>query len=150
MIPDQVYNVVTTGIGHIGCASSSMRPFHADALGICCDRTKSKIVCCLNKASSQRFIDHLFIGSRVSLFVGVISHEAYNLKGNVTDLRNASEDEIEVCDELRKQIYGLYGELGIPKNLADRYWLKDPDLAVVFSVDKVFVQTPGPEAGKQV
>ena len=150
MVSDSVYNVLTTGIGHIGCASSLMRPFHADTLGICCDRQNSEIVCCLNKASSQQFVKNLNVGSRVSLFVGIISHEAYNLKGDVTDLRNASDQEIEVCDELRKQIYGLYGELGIPENLADRYWLKKPDLAVVFSVDKIFVQTPGPEAGKQI
>ena len=108
MISDQVHNVLTTGIGHIGCASSSMRPFHADTLGICCDRQNSKIVCCLNKASSKQFIENLNLGSRVSLFVGIISHEAYNLKGDVIDLRDVNDHEIETCDELRKRIYGLY------------------------------------------
>ena len=150
MISDQVHNVLTTGIGHIGCASSLMRPFHADTLGICCNQQKGEIVCCLNKASSKQFIENLNLGSRVSVFVGVISHEAYNLKGNVINLRDVNDDEIETCEELRNQIYGLYAELGIPKNLADRYWLKKPDFAVVFSVDKVFVQTPGPEAGQQI
>ncbi len=33
---------------------------------------------------------------------------------------------------------------------AEKYWLKPANLAVVFSVDKVFVQTPGPDAGKQI
>jgi hypothetical protein len=47
-------------------------------------------------------------------------------------------------------MYDFYDELGIPKNLADRYWLKPIDVAVVFSVDKVFVQTPGPDAGKEI
>jgi len=150
MVSDQVYNVLTTGIGHIGCANLTMRPFHADTLGICCDRQNNKIVCCLNKSSSQKFVENLNVGSRVSLFVGIISHEAYNLKGKVTDLRNVNDQEIVVCNELRKRIYSLYGELGIPENLADRYWLKQPDLAVVFSVDKIFIQTPGPEAGKQI
>ena len=125
MISDQVHNVLTTGIGHIGCASSSMRPFHADTLGICCDRQNSKIVCCLNKASSKQFIENLNLGSRVSVFVGIISHEAYNLKGNVIDLRDVNDDEIETCDELRKRIYGLYGELGIPENLAIKLNRKD-------------------------
>ena len=53
-------------------------------------------------------------------------------------------------DRLRKEVYGFYAELGIPEHLADRYWLKEPDIAVRFAVDKIFVQTPGPDAGKQV
>lgn len=150
MISDQVYNVLTTGVGHIGCASSSLKPFHADALGVCCDQATSSIVCCVNKETNKPFVKTLEIGSRVSLFVGVISHEAYNLKGDVTELRDVYDDERQACDDLRKQMYSLYGELGIPENLAEKYWLKPANLAVVFSVDKVFVQTPGPDAGKQI
>ena len=103
MISDQVYNVLTNGIGHIGCTSSSLRPFHADPLGICCDQTTSTIVCCLNKKTNKLFLEHLEIGSRVSLFATVISHEAYNLKGAVTELRDVTDDEIQVCDALRKK-----------------------------------------------
>ena len=150
MISDQVYNVLTNGIGHIGCTSSSLRPFHADPLGICCDQTTGTVVCCLNKKTNKLFLEHLEIGLRVSLFATVISHEAYNLKGAVTELRDVTDDESQVCDVLREKMYGLYGEIGIPKNLADRYWLKPIDIAVVFSVDKVFVQTPGPDAGKEI
>ena len=150
MISDQVYNVLTTGIGHIGCSSSALKPFHADALGICCDQAKGSIVCCLNTKANEPFLENVKIGSRVSLFVGVISHEAYNLKGDVTDLRDVNDFEKTVCEDLRQKIYGLYSELGIPENLADKYWLKSTDIALVFSVNKVFVQTPGPDAGKQI
>ena len=150
MISDQVYDVLTNGVGHIGCTSSLLKPFHADALGICCDQATNTIVCCLNKETNKLFLENLEIGSRVSLFVGVISHEAYNLKGAVIDLRDVNNAESQVCDNLRKKMYGLYGELGISENLADRYWLKPTDLAVVFLVDKVFVQTPGPDAGKEI
>lgn len=150
MISDNVYNVLTNGIGHIGCTSSSLKPFHADPLGICCDQAKNIIVCCLNKKTNKPFLEHVEIGSRVSLFAAVISHEAYNLKGAVIELRDVNDYESQVCDDLREKMYGFYGELGIPKNLADRYWLKPIDIAVVFSVDKVFVQTPGPDAGKEI
>ena len=93
MISDQVYNVLTTGVGHIGCASSSLKPFHADALGVCCDQATSSIVCCVNKETNKPFVNTLEIGSRGSLFVGVFSHEPYNLKGLVTELREVDEDE---------------------------------------------------------
>ena len=104
----------------------------------------------MNKETNKPFVNTLEIGSRISLFVGVISHEAYNLKGDVTELRDVYDDERQACDDLRKQMYSLYGELGIPENLAEKYWLKPANLAVVFSVDQVFVQTPGPDAGKQI
>ena len=78
------------------------------------------------------------------------SHEAYNIKGSISALREINEDEKGACDRLRKEVYGFYAELGIPEHLANRYWLKEPDIAVVFALDKIFVQTPGPDAGKQV
>ena len=107
MISDQVYNVLTNGIGHLGCTSSSLRPFHADPLGICCDQATNTIVCCLNKKTNELFLEHLEIGSRVSLFATIISHEAYNLKGAVTELRDVNDDEIQACDDLRKKMYGF-------------------------------------------
>ena len=69
------------------------------------------------------------------------SHEAYNIKGSISAFRNVTKDEKSACDRLRKEVYGFYAELGIPEHLADRYWLKEPDIAVRFAVDKIFVQT---------
>ena len=48
---------------------------------------------------------NLAVGSMVSLFVGAISHEAYNIKGPVTALRDVQENEKFVCDKLRHGIY---------------------------------------------
>ena len=104
MISDQVYNVLTNGIGHIGCTSSSLKPFHADPLGICCDQATNTVVCCLNKTTNKPFLEHLEIGSRVSLFAPVNSYEAYNLKGTVIELRDVNDDESQVRYDLRKKM----------------------------------------------
>ena len=150
MIPENVFTVATTGVGHIGCVSSVLKPFHADALGIACDRKNEEVTCFLNKGSSVKFLENIDHKSRVSLFVGIISHEAYNLKGEITNLRQVTENDLLLCAEFKKGIYNLYGEMGIPESLADKYWNKLPEVAVVFEVDKIFVQTPGPDAGKQI
>lgn len=150
MISDKINDVITNGMGHIGCVSSSLKPYHADTLASRSDQKKNEITCCLNDVSCKPFLNHVSNGSRVSLFVAVPSHEAYNIKGSILAVRNVTEDEKSACDRLRKIVYGFYAELGIPEHLADRYWLKEPDIAVVFAVDKIFVQTPGPDAGKQV
>ena len=150
MITDQIQNILTTGIGHIGCASSSLKPFHSDVLGVICEQNSSEIACCLNKEYSEPFLNNLVVGSMVSLFVGAISHEAYNVKGRVTAIRDVQENEKKACDKLRNGIYEPFAALGITKELADRYWLKTPDVTVVFEMHKIFIQTPGPDAGKQV
>ena len=59
-------------------------------------------------------------------------------------------DDIAVCDKLREGMYALYNELGIPEELAAIYWKRTPDIAIVISVDTIFSQTPGPNAGKQL
>ena len=150
MIPSAVNEVITTGVGHIGCVSSNLKPFHADTLGIVCDPEIDEVICFINKSSSKTFLDHLVVGSRTSLFAAVITHESYNLKGKVTHLRDVSADELAVCDNLREGMYALYNELGIPEELAARYWNRTPDIAIVISVDTIFSQTPGPNAGKQL
>ena len=150
MIPSTVNEVITNGVGHIGCVSSNLKPFHADTLGIVCDPEIEEVICFINKSSSKAFLDHLVVGSRASLFAAVITHESYNLKGKVTNLRDVSADEMAVCDKLREGMYVLYKELGIAEELAARYWKRTPDIAIVISVDAIFSQTPGPNAGKQL
>ena len=150
MIPSAVNEVIINGVGHIGCVSLNLKPFHADTLGIVCDPEFDEVICFINKSSSNAFLDHLVVGSRTSLFAAVISHESYNLKGQVTELRDVSADEMEVCDNLRKGMYALYSELGIPEELAARYWKRTADIAIAISVDTIFSQTPGPNAGKQL
>ena len=150
MIPSAVNEVITTGVGHIGCVSSNLKPFHADTLGIVCDPEIDEVICFINRSSSQAFLDHLVVGSRTSLFSAVITHESYNLKGQVMELRDVSADEMTICDNLRKGMYALYSDLGIPEELAARYWKRTPDVAIVISVDTIFSQAPGPNAGKQL
>ena len=119
-------------------------------MGIVCNPEIDEVICFINKSSSKAFLDHLVVGSRTSLFAAVITHESYNLKGKVTELRDVSADEMAVCDNLREGMYTLYNELGIPEDLAARYWNRTPDIAIVISVDTIFSQTPGPNAGKQL
>ena len=40
--------------------------------------------------------------------------------------------------------------MGIPKDLASKYWGHEIDVAMEFTVDTIFVQTPGPDAGNKL
>ena len=40
--------------------------------------------------------------------------------------------------------------VGLSKEAALEKYGKVPDLGITFKVDKVYIQTPGPEAGKEI
>ena len=40
--------------------------------------------------------------------------------------------------------------LGLPDELVEKAYNKSPDLSITFEVQKVFVQTPGPNAGNEI
>ena len=150
MIPENVQNVLTTGVGHIGTASQDNRPFHADLLGINSDKKTGVVSCFLNKKASLKFLDHVEKTCRISLFVGVISHEAYNLKGRLDAVGRTSSIEREICQKFSVNILELYSQMGMDKNLAKKFWGMEPDVSLTFSVEKIFIQTPGPDAGKEI
>ena len=150
MIPENVQNVLTTGVGHIGTVSQDNKPFHADLLGINSEKETGVVSCCLNKNASLKFLDHVEKTGRISLFVGVISHEAYNLKGRLETLGSTSSIEKEICKKFSVGILELYSQMGMDKNLANKFWGMEPDTALTFSVEKIFIQTPGPDAGKEM
>ena len=150
MIPDNVLEVLKNGIGHIGTVSDDLKPFHADLLGIKSDKSSSVITCFLNKKLAENFLSHIQNDCRLSLFVGVISHEAYNLKGAFLKFKDITDDDKEFCANFRENIYSLYDSMGIPKDLASKYWGHEIDIAMDFAVDTIFVQTPGPDAGNKL
>ena len=74
-----------------------------------------------------------------------ISHESYQFKGKLVELRTTSEEERAVQDiHLAKVISYLWMH---PKKLFEDFGLY-PSTALTFRVEQVFAQTPGPDAGK--
>ena len=150
MIPDNVIEVLKNGIGHIGTVSDDLKPFHADLLGIKCDGSSPIVTCFLNKKLADKFLPHIQNKCRLSLFVGVISHEAYNLKGAFLKFKDITDGDKQFCAKFRDNIYSLYDTMGIPKDLASKYWGHEIDIAMEFTVDTIFIQTPGPDAGNKL
>ena len=40
--------------------------------------------------------------------------------------------------------------IGISKESAGKMFGKTPDLSIVFKIENIFIQTPGPQAGKEI
>jgi len=74
-----------------------------------------------------------------------ISHESYQFKGKLVGLRPSSDEERAVQDIHRSKVISHLTKF--PKALFEGFRLY-PSTALTFSVEHVFVQTPGPGAGK--
>jgi hypothetical protein len=76
-----------------------------------------------------------------------ISHESYQFKGKLVELRTTSEEERAVQDIHRSKMMSYMRMF--PKPLFEGYRLY-PSTALTFRVEQVFNQTPGPDAGKML
>ena len=80
----------------------------------------------------------------------MITHEAYNFKGQFVESINLSKDDLEASNIYRNKIIDTITSIGISKDVALTKYGIIPDTGIKFKVDKVFVQTPGPDAGKEI
>jgi hypothetical protein len=77
-------------------------------------------------------------------------HETYQFKGSYLDSRPCSEEEIFVYERIRDRftrvVHGLYG---LSEEACCAYVLR-PTLSVRFEVREIYLQTPGPGAGRRL
>ena len=80
----------------------------------------------------------------------MVSHEAYNFKGQFVNFNSISENDSKVSKDYRNNVINTISNIGISIEAATEKYGKVPDTAITFKVDKVFIQTPGPDAGKLI
>ncbi len=124
MIPDLTLSALENGFGHFGVASNNNKTRHVDTLGVNVDSKNSTLTCYVRNDETKEVLEFLNESGRISFFVGMITHEAYNFK-TITSIGMSKEGALSK--------YGII-----------------PDIGIKFKVDKVFVQTPGPDAGKEI
>lgn len=80
----------------------------------------------------------------------VPSHETYQFKGNYVGSRSIEKGDLEVYDGCRQRfVTFVCAFLGFEEDEA-RAFVPKPSVAVSFEVREVFVQTPGPAAGRRL
>ena len=150
MIPNLTHNALQNGFGHFGAASKNNKTRHVDTLGVTINSSNSLLTCFVIKSDCKEILDYLKESGRISFFVGMISHEAYNFKGQFDDFNLLSESDLEVSENYRSNVINIITNIGVPSEAAMEKYGKVPDIGITFKVDKVFVQTPGPDAGKLI
>ena len=150
MIPNLTRNALQNGFGHFGVASKSNKTRHVDTLGLTINSSNSSLTCFVIKSECEEILEYLRESGRISFFVGMISHEAYNFKGQFESFNLLNENDLKVSEEYRSNVINTIANIGMPREAATEKYGKVPDIGITFKVDKVFVQTPGPDAGKLI
>ena len=150
MIPNLTKNALEQGLGHFGVSSKNNKTVHVDTLGVKIDNIQSTLTCFVINSECKNVLQYLSESGRVSFFVGMISHEAYNFKGQFVSSEKLNNEDLKISENYRNNIIDVITSVGLSKDAALDKFGKVPDLGITFKVDKVYIQTPGPDAGKQI
>ena len=132
MIPERTHEaLINGGIGHIGSANADLKTTHTETLG-------------------APILENLKVKGRISFFFGLPSHEAYQFKGQFLETREITEEELANSEKILSVTKDMFDSIGIPSEAVERMLGTPPDLGVTFRVEKIFIQTPGPEAGQEI
>ena len=81
MVPLITLNALSSGLGHFGVALNHNYIRHIDTYGAIVNDTKTNITCFVRSSESSDVLNILKKSTKVSYYVGMITHEAYNFKG---------------------------------------------------------------------
>lgn len=153
IIPDRVVEVLRgPAIMTVGTRDASLRPAHVCAVGAVVDDDRRTVTFFVPESRSARLLSDLQDNGRVAFSFGLVSHEAYQLKGTYLSSRPTTNDDVAFQDAYRTKLLAAVrkvypDEIALPYALGVAY---QPGVAVTFRVEEIFLQTPGPGAGTRM
>ncbi len=147
MIPDKLVEFLHgPRVMLLGTRDAKLRPAVARAFGAVADAAKDSITFFLPDGNAERSLANLADNGRVALTVSEpISHETYQFKGVHIASCASTDKDMAVQDIYIEKLIAHLKQIG-----ADAFFegtVLYPSTAVAFTVQEVFVQTPGPGAG---
>ncbi|MGJ7910064.1 hypothetical protein [Neobacillus sp. LXY-1] len=130
---------------HLAVANSEVRPFSIRGFGVKVSESKDRLSVFILKAQAEKILNYLSNNRSVAtLFTDGFSNESYQIKGEFVELKQIDESENEILHLYRN------GSLKLFPPMYSKFPLSSEICEVVtFNVNEVFIQTPGPYAGKK-
>lgn len=154
MIPDRILDVIHgPAFMHAATRDERLRPAHAFVVGATVHPDRETITFFVPESRSERILSDLENNGRVALAVGLVTHEAYQLKGVFLSSRPTDAKEQAMQEIYRSNVLSSMLQAGYPQQLAQPMalgFLYQPGIAITFRVEEIFLQTPGPDAGKKI
>ena len=151
MIPEHTIKALTDGVvGHLGTVGADLKTIHTDILSASCDKENDTVTCFARKILAGPTLEKMKETGRVSYFFGLMSHEAYQFKGSFIETCELTEAELEQSSKFRDGLQEVMEGMGIERDKSFKMLGTAPDIGIKFKVEKIFIQTPGPDAGKEL
>lgn len=154
MIPDRVVEVIHGPAWlYAGTRDEKLRPAHTFAVGAIVHPDRETVTFFVPQSRSEKLLASLENNGRVALAAALASHEAYQLKGVYVSSRPTDEKDLAVQEIYRPKLFADGLRAGYPEQIIKPLALGfayRPGVAITFRVEEVFLQTPGPDAGKKM
>jgi hypothetical protein len=152
LVPDRIVEFIESGVSIlIGTRDAALRPSTSRGYGIVVAPDRRVLTVFFPQRTGERVQKDLAEGGNKRIAIGIsrpFDHFAVQLKGTCTEIRPATDAERPLVEGYLAAFVEQLYLAGIPRSLAKRahVW---PAWAATFTVEDVFLQTPGPEAGRR-
>lgn len=149
MISDNVFAFLTGGKSLVvGTCDKDLVPECARAVALRCEPDRRHVSVFLPEVVCCRTLANLRTNGAIA--VGVTNppdHRSLQLKGVLTKLAPALPDELGFVQSYLHELSISLDLVGLPANIVERLNYR-PCLRAEFAVEAIFLQTPGPDAGR--
>jgi hypothetical protein len=155
MIPPKVIRFLEdrASIGFAASRDDNLVPRGHRVSGWQTDSTGRTITVFVAPAWTAGLVDALRSNGRIAITIEEVgTHETYQIKGRYVSDRAVRPEEIEIANRARERfVRALLALLpGEPVGSMLGPSIPTPSLAVAVEVQEVFLQTPGPAAGRRI
>jgi hypothetical protein len=154
MIPDRVVEVIHgSAIMYAGTRDERLRPAQTYVIGAVVHPDHETVTFFVPESRSERILSDLTNNGKIALALGLPTHEAYQLKGTYISFRPTEAKDRAVQEASRAKVLSALLQAGYPEQLVKPHVLGlayRPGIAITFRAEEIFLQTPGPEAGKKI
>jgi hypothetical protein len=150
LLPDMI-ELLESGVS-IGIATrdADLRPECAHGLGLRVAEAKDRVTVYVNDDTSARLVAGLQSSGRAAVVVSrLLDHHTIQLKGRVLAIRPGTADDHAIQDRYVIAYAEQVAMIGLPRQIVRSVRLR-PCLAIEIAIDELFVQTPGPQAGRRM
>ncbi len=154
MIPDRIVEVVHgSAVMFAGTRDERLHPAQTFVIGAVVHPDRETITFFVSESRAERILSDLKNNGRIALAISLTTHEAYQLKGVYISSHTTDEKDRAIQEIYRSKLLSAMLQAGYPEQIAKPLVLGlayQPGTAITFRVEEIFLQTPGPEAGKKI
>lgn len=150
MLPSELVDFVEAGVSIlVGTRDGDNRPEVIRGVGARVSKDRTALTLYIHEEWGARALANIRANGHVAVgFSRPVDHTSIQVKGKATTIVPSTESDRSVPERYHVAVTEQLYMVGIPRSIVMRMraW---PAAAVTVSIDDVFVQTPGPDAGKR-